>query len=657
MAHRLRQAAVRLQDLSSDSTFGDRFAPHRAGLGYVPPGADGSLRSAWALIGEWLTCAAVGASSADEGIVAAHEWFWTGGSVTALNETEVDLRPAMGSLDSEAIHALMPYLLDPMAAATRRDALRDADVLPERHRRKRRGVYYTPGDVAYFMVKEILDLDDSSRQCWVDPACGSGVFLRAALLASAECGHSTPTLLGVDIDPFAAEAASFVLTAADLRVHPSGDPPWVRWHRFRKNLATGDALMIATARPEAPHSQEGLPVGTARVPQPEAGPLGVHGPWRLDDVFPEALASGVERIIANPPYAPLSASAPRHHVATLRPVTGTKGARDVSSMFVELSLQLLSSSGRMAVVLPLAPVASTQSPYPELRESLTATGGRLQMLSFDRAPDALFGDDIKTRNAIVLLDRSAPRDVVATPLTRWTSHSRNAALGSLMRVSVADMPTVPSLIPKIGSDWEQRLFADCITSQGGLGKVLAARFTAPLAEVAMETAELAIAPTAYNFLNVMREPSRAVADGHDSANPFLILRFTTDTEAAAAYALMSSRLAMWLWHVTGDGFHVTQRLTSLLPWPNNAASTAALAEIGDRLWKAASQQPVISRNGGRTTVAYPTWPEAALLDEIDIECRGLLPALDTGHLSRWHGALMAVDRPRTRTSQNRERAQ
>lgn len=100
-------------------------------------------------------------------------------------------------------------LLDVLtAAAERRDAATSATT------RRERGVVHTPSELARFMVDwtaqglEELGHRDVSSARWVDPACGPGVFLAAALAQGAR--H----LVGMDIDASALETARAALEPA-----------------------------------------------------------------------------------------------------------------------------------------------------------------------------------------------------------------------------------------------------------------------------------------------------------------------------------------------------------------------------------------------------------------------------------------------------------
>lgn len=643
LARGIRGAAVQIE-CSVDLPFEDLYRPTRVGLGFTLPGDDVARRSAWALLGEWLVAASVEATCRGQGLAATHDWFWQGSGreVGLVPDVDVDLEIA----DAVEIRALLPYLLDSMAAGTRRDVLSAQSTVNERRSRKATGVYYTPGDVAHLMVDRLLAGHlGTAEDLWIDPAHGSGVFLRAAFCALGGRPDVADRIYGVDLDPMAAETASFVLTAEDLVRNPDAGAPWERWHRFRRNLATGDALLVDTS---ASPAQPMLEFDTS-ADALDGYPLGRFEPWRLSAVFPETAGRGFSRVIANPPYAPLQRSAATSHLPLLHTVTGRAAGADVSPVFVELATNLLSHDGSLAVVLPLSVVSSTRAPFPELRQTLAAQSGRLEFLSFDRVPDALFGDDIKTRNTIVYLDRSAPSDLTVSPLYRWTSRTREAALTDIPVVSVAGVKGVPYALPKIGSEWERELMSACDTHGRYLEHWQSRRRQLPLdcitrSVVDEQSDALALAPTAYNFLGVMRDPYRAVTDGHTSQNGFSILQFHTERDASAAYALLSSRLAFWLWHVTGDGFHVTGTLHRRLPIPwGDEKRIDRLADLGDRLWKAALEDPVLSSNRGRTTVAYPTWPYTELIDQIDAAVGACIGATYGKRLTAWHEQLVVVD--------------
>ena len=638
------RSAARHIEATVEVPFEGLYRPARAGLGFTLAADDVRQRAAWALLGEWLVAASVEAPCAADGLVATHEWFWAGsgralGAVPALT-VKVDVSSTV------ELGALMPYLLDPRAAATRREVLNAQSTAHERLARKASGAFYTPGDVAYLMVRRLLSSGGIATQHrWLDPAHGSGVFLRAVLSATYGERGARDRIYGVDLDPLAAETSSFVLTAEDIIRSPEGPAPWERWHQFRRNLVTGDALLIDTS--ETP-DQPTLSFEAADRPL-DGYPLGQAEPWRLDSVFPETAETGFTRVVANPPYAPLRRTAATIHIPRLHPTTGRSASRDISPVFVELCADMLADGGALAAVIPLSAVASTRSPFPDLRQHLAEQPGRLVLFSFDRAPDALFGDDIKTRNAIIHLDKGAPRGLVASPLYRWTSRTRDTALADIPVTSIADLDGVPRSIPKIGVEWERDLFVACCDQPTYLDRWYTNRRLAPLTSLTTSVRDepsdaVALAPTAYNFLGLVRDPYHAVTEGHNSQHGYWILQFASELLASAAYALLSSRLAFWIWHITGDGFHVTSSLHQRVPVPSgDSERISRLADLGDQLWKAAIQNPQVSTNRSRATVAYPTWHHTDLIGEIDAEVGTFIGMRYAESLAAWHEQLIIVD--------------
>lgn len=639
IARHLRAGAVAIGHTETGADFEALYGPNRATLGFTLPESNRRGRAAWALIGEWLVAWVAGAHDGAASLAETHAWFWQGR----------ELRPLEGSLqlgsllkvvsDAGEVRALLPYLLDPSSVATRRLVLTDNADLDERASRKRAGTYYTPGDVAHHMVTQVVEKNTSEPTSWIDPANGSGVFLRAALTQAADFQSTRSQLYGIDIDPFAAEATAFVLTAEDLLWYSDGGAPWERWHHFRRNLATGNTLLLDTG--------SSGPTFDLAALQPNH-PLGWMGSWRIGHAFPEVADKGFSRVVANPPYARLDAHPSNGLLPTLHPVTGRSARADISPMFVEIGLNLLSADGAMSVVTPLSTVVSTRAPFPQLRSLLLSQPGHADFASFDRVPDALFGDDIKTRNAIVHIDRSAERVVTSTPLHRWTSRTRERALRDVPRTAVGDLPGVPALIPKIGTDWERELYLATTKHGPGLRSWVVERRARALSEVEPVDSghwarTIALAPTAYNFLGVTRDPSQAISDGHDSQNRVALLAFPSSREASAAYALLGSRFAFWLWHVTGDGFHTTSSFLGHVPVPAAPETIDRLSELGDELWRQAQVNPLVSLNRGRTTVSYPAWVFGEQIERIDREVDAMLGLNVSTALCTWHERLVVVD--------------
>lgn len=118
-----------------------------------------------------------------------------------------------------------------------------------------------------------------------------------------------------------------------------------------------------------------------------------------------------------------------------------------------------------------------------------------------------------------------------------------------------------------------------------------------------------IGGTAYNFLNVYRcgdldEADRSFPLSESSVH---CLEFHSQQDAEAAFAVLSSRITFWLWHVLGDGFHVAGWLWREVPFSRasfDADSFMKLAGLGRVLWKRLGAHRFTSLNGGKLTIGY-----------------------------------------------------
>ena len=95
--------------------------------------------------------------------------------------------------------------------------------------------------------------------------------------------------------------------------------------------------------------------------------------------------------------------------------------------------------------------------------------------------------------------------------------------------------------------------------------------------------------TAYNFLNVYR-PTSLLPDEQNiplGKAQSITPEFKNEAEARAAFAILSSRLVFWLWHVLGDGFHVSSWLFKAIPFGKDSFTEkefSSLSHLGNSLW-------------------------------------------------------------------------
>lgn len=655
LARPLRQAVVELAGRVevTEREFCLVYAPRVAHLGFRLGSSDVRHRTAWALAAQWLVAYSRGAIREDASLAAAEEWFHGG------RDELPRLAPPSGSLPQIAeaasrdeVYALLPYLLDPLAPATRRCVLKDESLLADRLARKAGGVYYTPADLAQLMANSALL--PAARSC-LDPACGSGVFLRAAV---AEHGHSLRAF-GCDTDPVAAELCAFVLLAAAwTHLHPPV-APWATWHIQRTRLATVDSLLLrigtdvnevaARARTrEVDEVQVGLLDSTVAPPAEEHD----SSPW-LGTVFPE-LAEGADVLLTNPPYAALGDHPAAAEIAALcdsfREAQPTAAA-NVYPVFVEHGWRLTAPGrGRAAIVVPLSLAFSTGRHFRTLRRSMASQPGRWRLSFFDRTPDALFGDDVKTRNAVLVYAADEQCGVETTEVLRWTSRTRHAFLQRMVHVDLGDSQ-IDNFIPKVGGEHQASLYRAVRNLPGSLGASVSstAKLPARLASQAEDEACVYVGPTAYNWLNCARTLRPWRNEVNLAESPLTCLRFTSAETADAAYAVLASRLAFWLWRVEGDAFHVSPRFLKSIPFALESlgkASRQTLAEAGRTLWETVADTPVVSVNKGRRTLGFHAQSAPQQLDTVDAYLLAAFALEEAGgnfDLPGWYETLILVD--------------
>jgi hypothetical protein len=602
--------------------------------------------------------------------VEAEEWFF-GVHKRAIPSLAADIpsevtRPALWALSHLAIDddllELLPYVLELHGPGSRLSVMRNPSTRAARQAKRENGVFYTPADVAEYMAEGVLSGRDYPLRC-LDPSCGTGVFLVALLktLSSRVAGSSLnrftiaiQSLFGVDISLLAVESCAFVLLQHCLS-DAKQIAPWSAWHALRLNLASTDSLLLrSVAVPHADYSQprhdrdelkRRLALGEyvehirANLPTEQASvtyslfDAGARLPT-IGEVFPEA-QDGFDVLLGNPPYATLGQ---REDGTTLKEqyssFRGTNGKANLYPAFIEMMWRLTRPGGASsALVVPLSIAYHHGSQFRHCRQAMVANGGSWRFAFFDREPHALFGEDVKTRNAIIFRSElSTDRPRVATaeietgPLRKWTSRTREKLLSSVSFTPIRHV-SIANGIPKL-SGGEQALVYSLLASRTDRLMTLCQRFGSChpyVATLQSESPKVFVASTAYNFLNVFRSITLENQDYPLSDNTLHMLEFPSEECALIAFAILSSRLAYWLWHVEGDGFHVNAWFIQHLPFGRTAftaGQSLALRDAGSRLWNAVQAHRIVSVNRNKQTVAYRPLAcetERNAIDEVLIE--------------------------------------
>ncbi len=600
---------------------------------------------AWTLASAWLTAlvtkrVAVGASLED-----AATWFFGSAPVTnpvalvprhALNDADrilTDCRDVIGYSD------LLPYVLDPHGPGSRASVARDSATAAARDRKRSEGVYYTPADVAAYMTRECLrgPVISSGPPSILDPACGTGVFLRAALktLRTRFPGENALTLCetalhGTDVDPWAVHAAAFVLLADCLTATPETDvPPLQLWHRIRSNLACADALTLDPPRsptPESAPTDRSVPqaAGTGQLLLLDDSRLGER--ISLSALFPRISRSPLV-VLGNPPYAKVGT---RDDLPALGTVFGSLGngirpTSEVYPLFVQQMLRL-PPPGLAAgtFVLPLSLASNVGAQFRDTRSLVEDAHGAWRFAFFDREPHALFGEEVKTRNCILFWHRdpeTRETRIETGPLQKWRARNRVNMFSSIRFTPFTG--SIRCGIPKIDGVSQTRAFETLTARSDRFAHACTTIRRMTLSDaLEHEAPTVFIGATAYNFLNVFLTPPRAVIprDATLSTHPLHAMTFPARGDAVAAFALLSSHLAYWWWLVTHDGFHVTKRFFQGLPLDTSTFDRSVRPKLiasAEKLWSRIRSEPTVSLNRGRTSLAYSPLRFVDLRRDID----------------------------------------
>ncbi len=629
----------------------------------ISTAADANLRAAWLLINEWLLVHA-NMHHADNLSLEEAERLFIGSEITPTSSllsqafTQRSRREAMMCMRQlsvdDSLRDLLPYVLDPHGPGSRASVLRDPSTATARARRRASGVYFTPEDVAEYMVEKAFQglLPSKRKEASIlDPACGTGVFLRVAFrYLVAKCGvtpeEALHLLFGCDICLQSVETVPFVLLDTYCQATEElPDSLFLKWKIIRRNIAMVDSCTLVLKDASIQSVAEELKTHSiAREHDVVYGATSITHEKRDPDsdnilstslvqLFPQ-LSNGADIVIGNPPYSHLGhrsdAKILRHRYACLSKLSSLDHA-ETCLLFVEMMWQLTKpDSSSAALVVPMSIGYNSNRQFCLCRNAMKNQSGVWDIAFFDREPHALFGEDVKTRNSILFFSRSLKRQngskhatFNVTGLKRWTSRQRAELFPNIQFTKGGDLQ-INRCIPRLGSEIEIKAFNLLSQRLKRLSDNKVGFTSRNLEEIASESLpeHVFVSGTAYNFINVFRSLDRIDLASSEtlSSSPAHEISFSSPDLARVGMAILSSRLTYWLWQVTGDSFHVTRRFLQNIPFDIDelpGITAKQLGKLGDRIWTQCNERRTRNVNGGKTTFAFRPVLDAEELTEID----------------------------------------
>jgi hypothetical protein len=624
-----------------------------------------ATRAGWALANMLLLSRF---ENARHDLKSAEQWFLPGRGHPRLSRFVGDdaRHEAEACLDrltfDDDLDDLLPYVLDAHGPGSRLSVMKDPSTRAAREAKKRGGVFYTPADVAEYIVDTVAGaLAPDAR--FIDPCCGTGVFL-VALLRRSKGGldYLLEHLYGVDTSALSIDCCAFVLLRACRETYKV--PPWYAWHLIRMNLFAHDSLRLrdwkcnhqATLADDKRVVREHLLA--CRSPKPVRIELPetmqtwkAPGHRSIWEVFPEA-DGGFDAVVGNPPYAQLGK---RDDGAALNEYSSLPAYSPSAStypLFVEMTWRFAKRNNSCSgLVIPLSIAYHQGRQFAACRSAMQKAGGHWRCVFFDREPHALFGEDVKTRNAIIFhSDRGSPdARLSVTPLLKWTSRTRAQLFASICFTDLGNL-NFESAMPKLGSATEARAFSKLTRRKARLADLCVRTATCEPCEALKEqtTPRVFVASTAYNFLNVFR-PFNGIGRSHPlSENRVHCCEFASECDARLAFAILTSRFAFWLWHTLGDGFHVSRRFLEAIPFNRESFDSATQKQLegfGGELWESLQSHRIVSLNRGRQTIAFRPLACTDLREQIDTRLVGAanLPADFVDTLRSFVETVVVVD--------------
>jgi hypothetical protein len=337
-------------------------------------------------------------------------------------------------------------------------------------------------------------------------------------------------------------------------------------------------------------------------------------------LFPEAFVHssnpGFSGIVGNPPYGELPIEFEAQVSRSLfHGVPDANRSKNQYTKFVSSLLYLLRDGGFGAIVCPLG-LAYHNSDTKNLRREIQTQNRQWNFAFFDRSPDALFGDMVKTRNVVLYCGSSmtGSPEIRTTHLLRWTRSLRSKLWSRIQPISIGAGLDISEFVPKLGSELELNAWKTIRSKPTYL-------LTSLHSSGHAHDSALYCYSTAYNWLPFFRSDPASFADEGKNASPSTReYVFRTSAHADFFYACLVSSLSFWLWTVESDGFHVTNGFVEKLPYATNLFSPDSVRELaafGREHDEIIRKSPMVKANAGKQILNFNRHGALGIVERID----------------------------------------
>jgi hypothetical protein len=445
--------------------------------------------------------------------------------------------------------------------------------------KKRQGIYYTPEDVIHYMVGHCVDTLDKivpmENQTYMDCSCGSGMFLLIILryrIEHKKCVTNIgstleiikKTIWGIDISPQAIANCMMTFMIYILVT-------------FKEALSEIDKIGEIIS--------ESFVCGDAT---------------NMQNVLckNKQLPTKFHCFIGNPPYVAVN------------------GNDNLFISFVENILDFSNEICCSSLVLPLSVCYSQNKPYSTLRERVTNDKAyKWTFVNFDRSPDSLFGDQVKTRNTIIFRENTNQKcEFFSSRLIRWTSECRQILFNDIKLCNITDIVNKDG-IPKLGDSLEKIAYEKINSGYENICAMSSKRG-------GIKSNFVAINGTAYNWICAYDHlpPSIGQDGSRYIPSSMSVIHVESMEDVFFAIATLSNRIAYWYWSVIGDGFHLNSSFFKKFRISErdfDINSYKDIVELGCSYCKQIVNYPTISYNYKKKIVNYNHLPLLPVISEIE----------------------------------------